>query len=46
MSGKRELLELIQLELIFTSETSDGTSPENLTIHEADNVHAGDDILA
>ena len=46
MSRYDELLELLQFELIFTSKTSDGTGLDNLAIHEIDNVHACDDILA
>ena len=46
MSSNLEFPEFFQLELIFTNESSYRTSPENLTTHEADDVHAWDDILA
>ena len=40
MSSNLELPEFFQLELIFTNKSSDRTSPENLTILEADEILA------
>ena len=46
MSSKLELLEIFDVELIFSNQASDGASLEDLTIHEADDAHACDNVLA
>ena len=46
MSSNLELLRFPHIELNFPDQVSDRPCLEDLTIAEADDVHAGDDILA